>query len=268
MTTNNVKKVWASGKAVVNAWLAIPSGFSAEVIAQCGFDSVTVDMQHGVQDYLSMVQCFQAMNGHPGDANGPRSLERARHHRQGARRRRLWRDLPDDQHPEEAKNLVQYAKYPPKGTRSNGPIRSGMYGSAGSYQQTANDEIVLLPMMETKTAVENMEAILDVEGINGVYIGPSDLGFSYGLVPKLDRDEPEILKIYEKIVKECGKRGLNPGIHCSGAEGAVRAINMGFKLVTLSNESRADADLCQDAGEPDPQGFRRQGVRMRMASGE
>ena len=58
---NNVKKVWASGKAVVNAWLAIPSGFSAEVIAQCGFDSVTVDMQHGVQDYLSMVQCFQAM---------------------------------------------------------------------------------------------------------------------------------------------------------------------------------------------------------------
>src|SRR3979490_2860422 len=61
---NKVKEIWASGKAVVNAWLAIPSGFSAEVIAQCGFDSVTVDMQHGVQDYLSMVQCFQAMNAY------------------------------------------------------------------------------------------------------------------------------------------------------------------------------------------------------------
>jgi len=138
---------------------------------------------------------------------------------------------------EEAEKLVAYSKYPPRGTRSNGPIRSGMYGSAGTYQATANDEIVLLPMMETKTAVENMESILDVDGINGVYIGPSDLGFSYGLVPKLDRNEPEILKIYEKIVKECGKRGLYPGIHCSGAEGAVRAIDMGFKLVTLSNES-------------------------------
>src|SRR5665647_1478807 len=125
---------------------------------------------------------------------------------------------------QEAENLVQYAKYPPRGTRSNGPIRSGMYGSAGTYQKTANDEIVLLPMMETKTAVENMESILDVEGINGVYIGPSDLGFSYGLVPKLDRDEPEILKIYEKIVKECGKRGLYPGIHCSGAEAALAAL--------------------------------------------
>ena len=65
MANNKVKQIWASGKAVVNAWLAIPSGFSAEVIAQCGFDSVTVDMQHGVQDYQSMVQCFQAMHGHP-----------------------------------------------------------------------------------------------------------------------------------------------------------------------------------------------------------
>jgi uncharacterized oxidoreductase len=237
MTTNNVKKVWASGKAVVNAWLAIPSGFSAEVIAQCGFDSVTVDMQHGVQDYLSMVQCFQAMNGHP-----VTPMVRVPWNEPGIIGKVLDGGAygvicPMINTPQEAKNLVQYAKYPPKGTRSNGPIRSGMYGSAGSYQQTANDEIVLLPMMETKTAIENMESILDVEGINGVYIGPSDLGFSYGLVPKLDRDEPEILKIYEKIVKECGKRGLYPGIHCSGAEGAVRAINMGFKLVTLSNES-------------------------------
>jgi 4-hydroxy-2-oxoheptanedioate aldolase len=109
--------------------------------------------------------------------------------------------------PQEAKDLVSYSKYPPMGVRSNGPIRAGMYGSAGTYQKTANEEIVLLPMMETKTAV-----------------------------PKLDRDEPEILKIYEKIIKECDKRKLNPGIHCSGAEGALRAINMGFRLVTLSNE--------------------------------
>ena len=233
---NKVKQVWASGKAVVNAWLAIPSGFSAEVIAQCGFDSVTVDMQHGVQDYQSMMQCFQSMHAHP-----VTPMVRVPWNEPGIIGKVLDGGAygvicPMVNTPQEAKNLVSYAKYPPKGVRSNGPIRAGMYGSAGTYQQTANDEIVLLPMMETKTAVENMEAILDVEGIDGVYIGPSDLGFSYGLVPKLDRDEPEILKIYEKIIKECGKRGLNPGIHCSGAEGAERAINMGFKLVTLSNE--------------------------------
>ena len=134
MTTNNVKKVWASGKAVVNAWLAIPSGFSAEVIAQCGFDSVTVDMQHGVQDYLSMVQCFQAMNGHP-----VTPMVRVPWNEPGIIGKVLDGGAygvicPMINTKEEAKNLVQYAKYPPKGTRSNGPIRSGMYGSAGSYQ--------------------------------------------------------------------------------------------------------------------------------------
>jgi len=65
MSTNQLKARWKAGKAAVNGWLAIPSGFSAEVMAQCGFDSVTVDMQHGVQDYLSMIQCFQAMDRHP-----------------------------------------------------------------------------------------------------------------------------------------------------------------------------------------------------------
>ena len=141
---NNVKKVWASGKAVVNAWLAIPSGFSAEVIAQCGFDSVTVDMQHGVQDYLSMVQCFQAMNGHP-----VTPMVRVPWNEPGIIGKVLDGGAygvicPMVNTPQEAKNLVSYAKYPPKGIRSNGPIRSGMYGSAGTYQQTANDEIVLL----------------------------------------------------------------------------------------------------------------------------
>src|SRR6186713_3248738 len=109
MTTNNVKKVWASGKAVVNAWLAIPSGFSAEVIAQCGFDSVTVDMQHGVQDYQSMVQCFQAMNGHP-----VTPMVRVPWNEPGIIGKVLDGGAygvicPMINTPEEAKNLVQYA---------------------------------------------------------------------------------------------------------------------------------------------------------------
>src|SRR5258708_19035213 len=116
---------------------------------------------------------------------------------------------------QEAENQVAYSTCPPRGTRSNGPIRSGMYGSAGTYQQTANDEIVLLPMMETKTAVENMESLLDVEGLNGVYIRPADLRFSYRLVPKLDRHPPENLAIYEKIIKECAQRRPDARIHFS-----------------------------------------------------
>jgi 4-hydroxy-2-oxoheptanedioate aldolase len=62
---NKVKQILAAGKVVMNGWLIIPSGFSAEMMAQCGYDSITVDLQHGVQDHLTMVQCFQAMQAHP-----------------------------------------------------------------------------------------------------------------------------------------------------------------------------------------------------------
>ncbi len=234
---NKVKEVWAAGKVVVNGWLAIPSGFSAEVMAQCGFDSVTVDMQHGVQDYQSMIQCFQAMQAHP-----VTPMVRVPWNEPGIIGKVLDGGAygvicPMINTKEEAERFVAAAKYPPRGTRSNGPIRAMMYGSAGTYQQTANDETLCIPMIETKTAVENLESILDVKGVAGVYIGPSDLGFSYGLHPTLDRTEPEIIKIYERIVKECDKRGIFPGIHCSGAAGAALAIERGFKLVTILNDS-------------------------------
>lgn len=234
---NKVKDIWAQGKVVVNAWLAIPSGFSAEVMAQCGFDSVTVDIQHGVQDYMSMIECFQAMQAHPVTPmvrvpwNEPGIIGKVL---DGGAQGVI---CPMINTKEEAERFVQYAKYPPRGTRSNGPIRMAVYGAPSTYQQTANEETLCIPMIETKTAVENLEAILDVKGIAGVYIGPSDLGFSYGMHPTLDRTEPQILEIYDRIVKECEKRGLYPGIHCSGHAGATLAIQRGFKLVTLLNDS-------------------------------
>jgi 4-hydroxy-2-oxoheptanedioate aldolase len=234
---NKIKLAWAAGKAVVNGWLAIPSGFSAEVMAQCGFDSVTVDLQHGVQDYQSMVQCFQAMQAHP-----VLPMVRVPWNEPGIVGKVLDAGAyglicPMINTVEEAEKLVSYAKYPPEGARSNGPIRAAMYGESTNYQKTANDEIIILPMIETKQAVENLEAILDVPGISGVYIGPSDLGFSYGLIPILDREEPLILDIYARVIAECTKRGLYAGVHCGSAAYAARAIKMGFRLVTISNDS-------------------------------
>jgi 4-hydroxy-2-oxoheptanedioate aldolase len=226
-----VAKIWDSGKAVVNAWLAIPSGFSAEVMAQCGFDSVTVDMQHGVQDYQSMVQCFQAMQAHPVTPmvrvpwNEPGIIGKVLD--AGA----MGVICPMINTKKEAQAMVEACKYPPLGTRSNGPIRAGMYGEATSYQSTANADTLCIPM------IKNIEAILDVEGIAGVYVGPSDLGLSYGLPPRLNRDEPEILKAYERILKECDKRKIYAGIHTSGAADAANCIAMGFRLTTLMNDS-------------------------------
>jgi 4-hydroxy-2-oxoheptanedioate aldolase len=234
---NQLKQLWASGKAAVNAWLAIPSGFSAEVIAKCGFDSVTVDIQHGVQDYHSMVQCFQAMQGQP-----VTPLVRVPWNEPGIIGKVLDGGAmgivcPMVNNREACEALVQYAKYPPRGTRSNGAIRFGVYGEANSYQGTANDETLVLPMIETHEAIEKMDEILDVKGIAGIYVGPSDLAFSYGKTAKLDHEDPFFLEIYARLIEGCKKRGLYAGIHTGSGAYAARAIQMGFRLVTIMNDS-------------------------------
>lgn len=234
---NKLKARLASGKACLNAWLAIPSGFSAEVMAQCGFDSVTVDLQHGVQDYQSMVQCFQAMDRHP-----VTPLVRVPWNEPGIIGKVLdggaWGVIcPMVNTPAEARALSDACLYPPRGRRSNGPIRAAAYGEAGSYQRLANDEVMVIPMIETQEAVDNIDAILDVPGIAGIYVGPSDLGFSLGLVPVLDREEPQILAIYEKLLAATRRRGLFAGIHNATGAYAARMIAMGFRFVTLANDS-------------------------------
>lgn len=244
---NKLKQKWKAGKAAVNGWLAIPSGFSAEVMAQCGFDSVTVDMQHGVQDYLTMVQCFQCMDAHP-----VTRMTRVPWNEPGIIGKALDGGAygiicPMVNTKAEAEALVAACRYPPKGKRSNGPIRAAMYGAASDYQKTANDEILVIPMIETKEALDNLEAILDVPGIDAIYVGPSDLGFSLGLEPKLDRTEPEVLKIYERLISETGKRGIYAGIHCGSAEYAARAIKMGFRLTTIANEVSLMAKAAKEA---------------------
>jgi 4-hydroxy-2-oxoheptanedioate aldolase len=244
---NRLKQIWASGKAAVNGWLAIPSGFSAEVMAQCGFDSVTVDLQHGVQDYQSMVACFQAMQAHP-----VTPLVRVPWNETGIIGKVLDAGAggvicPMVNTRAQAEAFVAAAKYPPRGIRSNGPIRAGMYGLSTSYQSTANEETLALPMIETREAVANLTEILDVPGVAGVYVGPSDLGFSFGLKPVLDRSEPEILQIYDRLVKETGKRGQYAGIHCGSPEYAARAIGMGFRLVTILNDSGLMAQAASTA---------------------
>ena len=148
---NNLKTRLDAGKACVNAWLAIPSGFSAEVMAQCGWDSVTVDMQHGVQDYQSMVQCFQAMDKHP-----ITPLVRVPWNEPGIIGKALdggaWGIIcPMVNNAAEAKQLASACLYPPMGKRSNGPIRAAAYGAQSPYQTIANDQVLVIPMIETQS---------------------------------------------------------------------------------------------------------------------
>jgi len=244
---NKLKARLAAGKACVNGWLAIPSGFSAEVMAQCGWDAVTVDMQHGVQDYQSMVHCFQAMGPHPITPlvrvpwNEPGIIGKALDG--GA----MGIICPMVNNAAEAKALADASLYPPMGKRSNGPIRAAMYGEASNYQKTANDEILIIPMIETQEGIDNIDAILSVPGISGIYIGPSDMGLSLGMIPTLDREEPVILGIYEKLIASCKKHGKFAGLHNGTAAYAARMVGMGFQLCTIANDSGLMARAAREA---------------------
>ncbi len=245
--SNKLKARFEAGKAAVNGWLAIPSGFSAEVMAQCGWDSVTVDMQHGVQDYQSMVQCFQAMDRHP-----ITPLVRVPWNEPGIIGKSLdggaWGIIcPMVNTAAEAKALADACLYPPLGKRSNGPIRAAMYGEASSYQTIANDEVMVIPMIETQQAIDNIDEILSVPGISGIYIGPSDMGLSLGLIPTLDREEPIILDIYKKLLASCRKHGKFAGLHNGTAAYAARMIQMGFQLATIANDSGLMARAAREA---------------------
>jgi 4-hydroxy-2-oxoheptanedioate aldolase len=244
---NKLKARLAAGKAAVNGWLAIPSGFSAEVMAQCGWDSVTVDMQHGVQDYQSMVMCFQAMQAHP-----ITPLVRVPWNEPGIIGKCLDGGAmgiicPMVNNRAEAQALADACLYPPMGKRSNGPIRAAMYGEASSYQATANNAILVIPMIETQAGIDNIEEILTVPGISGIYVGPSDMGLSLGMIPILDREEPVILGIYEKLLAACKKHGKFAGLHNGSAPYAARMIKMGFQFATIANDSGLMARAAREA---------------------
>ena len=92
-------------------------------------------------------------------------------------------------------------------------------------------------MIETAQALDNLDAILDVPGIDAVYIGPSDLSFSLGLAPRLDREEPEFVQHLRRVLHATGRRGIAPGIHCIDPAYAAKAVGMGFRLVTCNSDS-------------------------------
>jgi 4-hydroxy-2-oxoheptanedioate aldolase len=234
---NTLKKIWAKGEAVVNGWLAIPSAFSAEVMAHQGFDSLVVDMQHGVVDYQVAVTMLQAISTTP-------TVPMARVPWNDPARLMKILDAgvygvicPMINTREEAETLVRHCKYPPRGHRSWGPVRASIYAGA-DYGDHANDDIVVMPMIETAEALKNLDDILSVPGVDAIYVGPSDLSLALGCKPRLDQTDAPVVEAQRTIVKACKKHGVYAGIHCGTSAYASKMIDEGYQLVTLASDSR------------------------------
>ena len=236
MKPNRLRERFKENKAVINGWLLLPSPYTAEAMAQSGWDSITIDVQHGMLDYSSAMAAIQAMQGYPVTplarvpVNEPGIIGKLLD--AGA----LGLICPMVNTAADARALVAASRYPPLGSRSFGPIRARAYSGATPYHEIANDHILILPQIETMEAVGNVEAILDVPGISGIYVGPGDLAFSRGLVPMLDREEPEILAIYETLLAATHARGKIAGIQNGSAAYAVRMVKLGFQFLTVSSD--------------------------------
>ena len=136
--------VWKSGGAAVNGWLAIPNSFSAETMAHQGWDSLTVDMQHGVVDYQAMVDDAAGDLDHRHRAGGARAVARARHPDEGARRRRLRRHLPDGQHARGRPEAWSPGPTTRRAARAASARCARRCTAAPTTPQHANDTIVTL----------------------------------------------------------------------------------------------------------------------------
>jgi len=236
---NPIRDAWANGDTAINAWLNIGHPFSAEVMAAQDFTSLTIDCQHGPSDYSVLLPMFQAMT-----ASQKALLARV-----------PWCDptwimkfldagaagiiCPMVNTPEEASEFVSYLRYPPLGQRSWGPTRA-TFAYGGYDKETANASVLAFAMIETATAMSNLNDIAATDHLDALYVGPSDLslGLSNGaLKPALDREEPEIIAAIKQIVEAAHDHGKRAALHCATPDYAARAVGWGYDMVTLATDS-------------------------------
>ena len=238
MRKNKLKELFKAGKPIINSWLAVPSSFSAEVMANQGWDSLTIDMQHGLLDYPNAINMLQAIS-----TTETTPMARVNWNEPGQIMKILDAGCygiicPMISNRREAENFIQACQYPPKGYRSFGPIRASIYGG-GDYAKHADQEILKLAMIETKEALEKLDEILDTPNLDGVYIGPADLSLAVGEEPGFDKAEnTKAYKEILRILEATKKRNLLAGLHNGTAEYAEKMLEKGFNLVTVGSDSR------------------------------
>ncbi len=235
MRMNRVKKLWREGKPAVGGWLSIPHTFPAEVLAHAGFDWLCVDMQHGCIDYsdaVTMLTAISTTNTVPFVRvpwNEPAMIMKVLD--AGS----YGVIVPMVSNRAEAERAVAACRYPPKGMRSNGPNRVLLY--AGSdYQKYANDEVACIAMIETAEGIEKLDEITSTPGLDGIYIGPTDLALALGLPPVMDNDEPKHVATVNKILESCKRNKIVPGIHTASSKFTQRYLDQGFQMVMLGTD--------------------------------
>jgi 4-hydroxy-2-oxoheptanedioate aldolase len=242
MGTNNsagkrLRAKFEAGEAAFGLWAGIPSSLTAELAAAAGYDYVCVDLQHGLSDEATMVSMFQATQ-----AAGAVPMARLAWNEPWLIMRALDLGaagviLPLIDNAVEARRAVESCRYPPVGRRSYGPVRAEMVMGSAAPDELGGDALCIA-MIETREGIENLEEIAATPGLDGLYIGPSDLSIALGLAPgrltgELGEDRRPLADAIERIRQACEGHGLIAGIHCGSGAAAEQYAAQGFRLITV-----------------------------------
>ena len=233
MKINTAKRRMQEGKAAVGGLLSLESVFAGEILSRSGFDFVLVDNQHGPWDRTSSRLAFRSISLGP-------AIPMARVHKNdfyaigglldgGA----LGIVVPMVNSVEEAEAAAFATRYPPRGGRSAGALLAGFHGP--DYVDWIDDEVFLAVQIETKQALEHAEAILAVDGVDGCWIGPADLGKSLGIDPSTETGTRDLEAACMQVLEACKKTHKIPGIW--GRDDASPWIERGFLFVTGGSDA-------------------------------
>jgi 4-hydroxy-2-oxoheptanedioate aldolase len=243
MGTNNsagkrLRARFEAGEAAFGMWAGIPTSLTAELSAAAGYDYVCVDLQHGLSDEATMVSMFQATQ-----AGGAAPFARLAWNEPWLIMRALDLGavgviLPLIDNAAEARKAVESCRYPPVGRRSYGPVRAELVMGTAAPDELGGD-VLCIAMIETRDGIDNLEEIAATPGLDGLYIGPSDLSIALGLAPGAvvadpSQDRPALAEAIERIRQVCDAHGLIAGMHCGSGAVAQHYASQGFRLLTVA----------------------------------
>ncbi len=204
------------------------------MLGEVDVDYLNIDMQHGAIGYDAALRLLQATR-----ASGAATTVRVPWNDPGIIGKMLDAGamgiiIPMVNTAEQARQAVASCRYAPEGSRSYGPLRTAVVNGP-DYYATANESVAAIPMIETVQALDNLDEILDVDGIDAVYVGPADLSLTLGLPPAADHDDPAFDDALGRIVDGCTQRGIVAGIHAN--PGIVqKRLAMGFRMITVTSD--------------------------------
>lgn len=235
MKPNRVKKLLQDGKHTCGSWVSLCSPIGAEVMGLLGFDWVLIDMEHGAGDYQTLLGQLQGLAA-AGETvpfvrvqwNDPVVIKRVLD--LGA----YGVMVPGVRTAAEARQAVAAIKYPPEGIRGLASNRGAGYGTDGGYVKQANQEIMMILQIENKAAIDEIDAILDVPGIDVAFLGPNDLSGDMGHVG--DWDHPEVTAAIAKLEAAANARGIPLGTISRNWEMAAGFIERGYRFQSLMGD--------------------------------